>query len=327
MRSFIIITSLLLHLSVFSHAYPQIDLPKLIKNILNIDDGDDISERYQTQNNKGSINWDSTRGPPSPVQNQPLGPGCRIEYETKYEIIEEESTKNECREWTENKCTTKQRPKCNSWNDRVCNTKYRQECRNWVETDCKETVRNECTSKTRRECKDQKTPIQVPYQEDECTTKKEKRCEKHWEEPSKGRKVWVDNPATCKFYDTSDCKTVTKYRTETKTSTKCDNVPYQDCDLVKDLKCNDVPKQECKDEPWEDCRDVQRENCVQESFQDCREYPRTECKEVHSKVPKQVTKQVPIRVCGDQQDLPKQQGMKIIDKRDRIEYCLKYQLL
>jgi len=152
MRSFVIITSLLLNVIVFSHAYPQIDLPKLIKNILNIDDGDDdVSERYQTQNNQGSINWDSAEGLPSPVQNQPLGPGCRIEYETKYEIIEEESTKNECREWTENKCTTKQRPKCNSWKDRVCNTKYRQKCRNWVETDCKETVRNECTSKTRRE--------------------------------------------------------------------------------------------------------------------------------------------------------------------------------
>ena len=109
MRPLIIITSLLLNISVFSDAYPQIDLPKLIKNILNIDDGgDDVSAKYGAQNNQGSINWDSTGGPPSPVQNQPLGPGCRIEYETKYEIIEEESTKNECREWTENKCTTKQ---------------------------------------------------------------------------------------------------------------------------------------------------------------------------------------------------------------------------
>jgi hypothetical protein len=112
------------------------------------------------------------------------------------------------------------------------------------------------------------------------------------------KKVWVDNPDTCKFYDTTDCRPVTKYRTEQEKYTKCDQVPYKHCDRVKDTNCRDVPKQQCRSEPWQDCHDVQRERCSKESFQDCQDYPRQECKDVHSKVPKQVAVQVPIRVCG-----------------------------
>merc|ERR1712088_597994 len=190
--------------------------------------------------------------------------GCPIRYETRFGIQEIENVIIDCREWTETRCTTKTRPNCHHRHEIKCDTEYKEKCRNYVEQSCIDNWRTVCQTTSNIFCEVQKKEIKVPYEEDECTTRQEKRCEKHWEEPSEGRKVWVDNPATCKFYDTS----------------------------------------ECKDEPWEDCRNVERENCVQESFQDCREYPRTECKEVHSKVPKQV----PIRVCGDQQDLPKQQG-------------------
>jgi hypothetical protein len=76
-------------------------------------------------------------------------------------------------------------------------------------------------------------------------------------------------------------------------------VPYQDCNRVKDTNCFDVPQQECNNEPWEDCRNVQKENCNNVPWQDCQDYPREKCRDVHTKVPKQVAVQVPVRVCGN----------------------------
>merc|ERR1712073_115276 len=70
---------------------------------------------------------------------------------------------------------------------------------------------------------------------------------------------------------------------------------------------------------YQDCYDVPKEKCVQESWQDCQDYPRQECKDVHSKVPKQVAKQIPIRVCGDRRELynaePSFDGSGIFDVR------------
>merc|ERR1712095_191458 len=105
--------------------------------------------------------------------------------------------------------------------------------------------------------------------------KKEKRCEKHWEERSPGKKVWVENTATCKYYDASECAPVTKYRTEQEKYTQCSKVPYQHCDRVKDTNCRNVPQQKCDD------------------------YPEQKCRDEHKKTPRQIAKQIPIRVCGN----------------------------
>jgi hypothetical protein len=124
---------------------------------------DDVAARYgiQSGNQQSQNHVVPDR---SPALNP--GPGCRIEYETKYEIVEEESTRQECRRWVENKCTTRQRPKCSKYTDTVCDTKYRNQCRNWSEQECKDTWRNECSTKYREECNDHSRPIQVPYEED-----------------------------------------------------------------------------------------------------------------------------------------------------------------
>ena len=63
---------------------------------------DDVAARYgiQSGNQQSQNHVVPDR---SPALNP--GPGCRIEYETKYEIVEEESTRQECRRWVENKCT------------------------------------------------------------------------------------------------------------------------------------------------------------------------------------------------------------------------------
>ena len=231
------------------------------------------------------------------------GPGCKIEWTTYKEIFEEESTRRECNTEYENKCTTRTREKCTPWTDNVCTTKYRQKCRNWTEKKCTDSWRDECSQKTKEECNDSSRPVQVPYEEDECVTRQEKRCEKHWEEPVKGKKVWVDNPATCKYYDATDCTTVTKYRTEQESYTKCENIPYQHCDRVKDTNCLDVPQEKCEDEPYEDCLDVQKQRCEPESWEDCQDYPKQVCKDIHAKVPRQATKTIPIRVCGNQKEV------------------------
>lgn len=289
MKSFKLLSILILGFAMVCHTFPQNDIDN------------DVAARYGIQS--GNQNSQNHRRPDAPRAPAPsAGPGCRIEYETKYDIVEEESTRQECRQWKENKCTTRQRPKCTPWTDRVCDTKYRQKCRNWTDKQCSDTWRNECSTEYKQECNDHTRPIQVPYEEDECIERDEKRCEKHWEERSKGNKVWVENPASCKYYKATDCQPVTKYRTENEKYTKCAQVPYQKCDRVKDTNCIDVPKQQCNDVPYEDCHDVQRQKCVQESWQDCQDIPRQECKNVHSKVPRQVAKQIPVRVCGDRRE-------------------------
>merc|ERR1711909_185804 len=113
------------------------------------------------------------------------------------------------------------------------------------------------------------------------------------------KKVWVENAATCKWYDASQCAPVTKYRTEQEKYTKCSKVPYQHCDRVKDTNCRQVPKQKCDDVPYQDCQNIQREKCVPESWQDCQDYPVQKCSDEHKKTPRQVAKQIPIRVCGN----------------------------
>jgi len=107
----------------------------------------------------------------------------------------------------------------------------------------------------------------------------------------------VENPATCKWYDASQCAPITKYRTEQERYTQCSKVPYQDCKRVKDTNCNDVPRQECKDIPYQDCQDYQREKCA--PVQECQDYPVQKCRDEHKKTPRQVAKQIPVRVCGN----------------------------
>jgi len=288
---FRILPILVVGLAVLSHSlpFPQEDAEN------------DIEPRYGVQsnlnnqnnrrpNNQNHRNPDRPRAPaPNP------GPGCRIEYETIYEIIEDETFDQKCRTDYENRCQT--RTKCTPYTDTQCSTKYRQQCRNWTEKKCTDSWRNDCSTKQKEECKDNYRPVKIPYVEDECFTKKEKRCEKHWEEPTPGKKVWVENPATCKWYDASQCAPITKYRTEQERYTQCSKVPYQDCKRVKDTNCNDVPRQECKDIPYQDCQDYQREKCA--PVQECQDYPVQKCRDEHKKTPRQVAKQIPVRVCGN----------------------------
>jgi len=262
---------------------------------------EDVASRYGVQginqNHQNNRNPDAPRAP-----HQDPGRGCRWEYETKYEVKDVETTDQKCHVEYETKCTTRTREKCTPYTDRVCKTQYRQKCRNWTEKKCTDSWRNECSTRTKEECNEYNEPIDVPYTEDKCSTRKERKCEKHWEERVKGKKVWVDNPSTCKDYDVTDCQPVTSYKKEFQKQVKCKQVPYQHCDRVKDTNCRDVPKQQCQDVPYQDCHNEQKQRCEPESWQDCNDIPRQKCQTVHKQTPQQVAKQIRIRVCGDRRE-------------------------
>jgi len=77
----------------------------------------------------------------------------------------------------------------------------------------------------------------------------------------------------------------------------CHDVPVETCKQVKDTKCHDVPQTKCTKEPYQKCKDITVESCEQESWEDCQHYPRKQCKDIHEKIPKQVTIQVPVHDC------------------------------
>lgn len=274
MQSLLFLPLLVVSISVVCHTLPQNDI------------FEDIVAKHGPQVNKSKIH--RLAGPEQ---------GCRIKYETKFVIKEVENVRPECTQWTETKCTTQTRPKCTHRHETKCETEYKEKCRNWNEQKCVDNWRDVCETRSKEFCDVVVKEIQVPYKEDECITRQERRCEKHWEEPVKGKKVWVDNPATCKLFDTTDCQPKTKYQTELKRETECNQVPYQHCERVKDTQCRDVPRQECRDVPYQDCKEVNIETCEQESWQDCQYYPRKKCTDIHEKVPTQVEIQVPVREC------------------------------
>lgn len=141
--------------------------------------------------------------------------------------------------------------------------------------------------------------INVPFVEEKCAVKQERRCSKHWEEIEKGRKVWVDNPSTCKFYDITDCQPVTKERRELKRENICNQLPFQHCDRIMEQQCHFEPKQSCKDVPYENCNNIVTEICEEEYYEDCDYIPIQKCRVIHEKLPKQVTVQVPIQDCSN----------------------------
>ena len=70
---------------------------------------------------------------------------------------------------------------------------------------------------------------------------------------------------------------------------------------------NQVPYQECIQVPFENCvqveeticNDIQGEKCNPEPFEECRNVPRQRCEIEHKLIPKQVARQIQVRVCDN----------------------------
>jgi len=220
----------------------------------------------------GSGRDDLTNGNrPSP--NLPAG--CRIEYKTVYDIVENEKF--------ETQCTTKFKKQCTE--------KYNRVCTPWTETVCKTLNENICETKYRDNCYEKYRDIKEPYEEDVCVDKDIAVCDKHWQCNNPNipisdcnDKVWVDNKETCQYLKRTFCEPVQKYRTVKQPYQHCDNESWQDCKDVPYKKCDDYARNDCKDVPYQDCNQV----------------PWQDCEEVHFKVPEQVSQKRPFRVCDGQ---------------------------
>jgi len=224
---------------------------------------------------------------------------CKLRYETKFEIQEVENERTQCDDIVEKKCSSKTRPNCHLKQENRCNTQYKQECYEYKDQVCNDVWKNKCEIRHKEVCKLVVNEISVPFVEEKCAVKQERRCTKHWEEIENGRKVWVDNPSTCKFYDVTDCKPVTKERRELKRENICNQIPFQHCDRIMDQQCHFEPKQSCKDVPYQNCNNFVIEVCDDEYYEDCDYIPTQKCRVIHEKLPKQVTVQVPIQDCSN----------------------------
>ena len=64
---------------------------------------------------------------------------------------------------------------------------------------------------------------------------------------------------------------------------ECIQVPFETCIQVEETVCNDFPREKCNPEPFEECRNVPRQRCITE----------------HRLIPKQVARQIQVRVCDN----------------------------
>jgi len=95
------------------------------------------------------------------------------------------------------------------------------------------------------------------------------------------RKVWVEDPNKCTDALETTCNPVTKVKTNQVPYQECIQVPFETCIQVEETVCNDVPREKCSPEAFEECRNVPRQRCVNE----------------HKLIPKQVARQVQVRIC------------------------------
>ena len=169
---------------------------------------------------------------------------------------------------------------------RQCETTFRNKCVPYVDTECKTIWRDQCNTEYKQECQQLFKDEEVAYVEDHCVNTTVKTCEKYWKTESSNRKVWVENPDKCHNNVKTDCSPVNKIH--------INKIPYQECIKVPFEKCVKVEENVC--------HDVTRERCEQEPFEECINVPREECKIVHKITPKQIAKQIPVRICDEDYD-------------------------
>lgn len=179
------------------------------------------------------------------------------EYEEKTEEVCEDQTREQCDILSERQCTKRQERHCRPHTERKCATKYRQQCRQVLK------------------------PVQVPYQDEDCSRQPVRICEQIWVEVGYNEKKWADDPNNCKNDWKKECHQVEKYRTEHVPDKQCSQVPWEDCQDVRSEKCEFVTKN--------DCHDVPRRHCYQ--------VPHRACRQAHRRIPHLVTKRIPVKSC------------------------------
>jgi len=199
-----------------------------------------------------------------------LPAGCRLEYRVVHSIVEKEETETKCTQKSRRVCTEKYQRICNPYQDKVCRQTYEKICNTLYRDNCFEAFRD----------------VDEPWETEECKDENVKVCEQAWIDQGNAGKVWGDDPATCKYLKETKCQTVTRTRKVKQAYQKCEKVPYQDC--------KDVPRQVCEF--------VTKERCNNEPYQDCNNVPYNDCQEIHKKVPHQISRRRPFKVCDNLND-------------------------
>jgi len=233
-----------------------------------------------------------------------LPAGCRLEYRVVHSIVQKEETETKCTQKYRNVCTEKYQRICNPYQDKVCRQSYERKCNTLYRNNCYEAYRDVTEPWDTEECNYKKLCIYIMiiitiiilfcFIGNEET---KKVCEQIWIDQGNAGKVWGDDPADCKYLKETKCRTVTKTRTVKQAYEKCDKVPYQDC--------KDVPKQVCEL--------VTKERCNNKPYQDCKDVPYNDCQEVHKKVPHQISRRRPFKVCENLNDPYQLQQQDILD--------------
>jgi len=200
-------------------------------------------------------------------RNFPTNNPCRIGYETVYEVEEIETE--------EEKCTTV--------NERKCETSFREKCVPVIEKVCQPITRDQCKTEFKQECQQLFREEKQSYVEDECETTTVRKCEKYWKVVNENRKVWVEDPNKCTDALETACAPVTKVKVNQVPYQECIQVPFENCVQVEETICNDIQGEKCNPEPFEECRNVPRQRCEIE----------------HKLIPKQVARQIQVRVCDN----------------------------
>ena len=100
---------------------------------------------------------------------------------------------------------------------------------------------------------------------------------------SNNRKVWEEDPEKCQDILQTECLPITKVRIHNAPYEVCIQVPVQKCTQVEENVCNDIPRERCSKEPHEECQNV----------------PREKCKTEHKLIPQQISRQIEVRVCDN----------------------------
>ena len=185
-------------------------------------------------------------------------------WDTEYLEVEEE------------RCTTVYVNQCETLYKRSCVPYEREACTTSQEEECSTILREVCTQQQRTEYQQ--------YTETECTTEYKQDCEYQWEGEGEA-KVWVPIPSTCRNTPHETCQEVPRTREHLISVPACNNVPDRVCVTVPRQKCTKIADQKCANEPYEKCAKIPKKNCETE----------------HKKVPNRVSRQVPRKVCGDEE--------------------------
>lgn len=255
----------------------------------------------------------------------------------------ETTTEQMCQQMYKDECKEEMTEECSMHYEEVCHTEMLQECMMEYRQDCKTEQIQRCKMEYTTECSS--TPHCETIEEEKCSTKYQKICDKDIATPKevkvvveKAKEKWkrslpededeVEGPETQSAHNRKRRFALLKKIFGKKKKVEevlCHHIPHKHCVMVPVQKCHAVeecwqePKEECWDEPHEECWQEPEEKCVEVPHETCHQEPRQTCEQVPHREcwqePHEVCKAVPREHC---EYLPKLVAKKKCDQPERF---------